>query len=64
MATEVDMNIDYEKLRKHLKRKEFVSIVVYHSYVERFGRACDATPEQLLTLARRYKVNLDHYKKK
>ncbi len=64
MTDTTNMNINFEKLRKRLMVKEFMSSLVYHTYVEYFGRARDATPEQLLDIARKYNINLDHYRLK
>ena len=64
MAKEADMNIDYEKLRKKLVFKEFITGLITKTHGD-FGNcvnAYNATPEQLISIARRYNVNLDKYK--
>ncbi len=64
MAKETDMNIDYEKLRKRLVAKEFAVGFMTGTHGD-FGNcvnAYNATPEQLLSMARRNNINLDKYK--
>lgn len=64
MAKEADMNIDYEKLRKKLVSREFITGLVTrtHAQVGNCVNAHNATPEQLISIARRYNINLDNYK--
>lgn len=64
MAKEADMNIDYEKLRKKLVSKEFMTglITRTHGDLGNCVNAYNATPEQLISIARRYNINLDNYK--
>ncbi len=64
MAKEADMNIDYEKLRKKLVSKEFMTGLITGTHGD-FGNcvnAYNATPEQLISIARRYNINIDQYK--
>ena len=64
MAKEIDMDIDYEKLRKKLVTREFITAFFIPSHAK-FGNcvnANDATPEELITIARRYNINLDNFK--
>lgn len=66
MIKETDMNIDYEKLRRALVAKEFATGLMTGTHGD-FGNcvnAHNATPEQLMSIARRYNVNLDKYKTK
>lgn len=64
MANEIDMNIDYEKLRKALVSKEFATGLMTgtHGDFANCVNAYNAEPEQLISIARRYNVNLDKYK--
>ena len=64
MAKEDEMNIDYEKLRKKLVAREVVNglIVGTHAKVGDCVNAYEATPEQLISIARRYNVKLDKFK--
>ena len=64
MMKETDMNIDYEKLRKKLVSREFITglITGTHAQVGNCVNAHNATPEQLLAMARRHGINLDRYK--
>lgn len=64
MVKEAEVNIDYEKLRKKLVFKEFITALITrtHGDLGNCVNAQDATPEQLIAIARRYNVNLDKYK--
>lgn len=64
MAKEIDMNIDYEKLRKKLVMREFVTglITGTHAQVGNCVNAHSATPEQLISIARRHNINLNKFK--
>jgi len=66
MIQEENMDIDYEKLRKHLVRRSFIRSLFAGTpaYMSNVVNADNATPEQLLNLAKRHGVNLDKYKKK
>ena len=63
MAREDNMNIDYEKLRKALVTKEFATGLMTgtHGDFANCVNAYNATPEQLLSIARRYNVRLEKY---
>ena len=62
---ETEMNIDYEKLRKRLILRDFltgfVSKVTFAETVDCVN-AYNATPEQLIAIARRRGINLEKYK--
>ncbi len=64
MASEPDMNIDYEKLRKAIMAREFTFgfFTGAPAKVVRCAGASDATPELLLSMARRYNIKLDRYR--
>ncbi len=64
MINEADMNIDYEKLRKKLAQKDFWAgmLSVGWGNVENCVEVYEATPEQLIAIARRRNINLDKYK--
>ena len=64
MTKETDMNIDYEKLRKALAKKDFFAglISVGWGNVENCVEVYEATPEQLIAIAKRRNINLDKYK--
>ncbi len=64
MTNEADMNIDYEKLRKKLAKKDFWAgmLSVGWGNVENCVEVYEATPEQLIAIARRRNINLDKYK--
>lgn len=61
---ETDMNIDYEKLRKKLALREFLSGLIggTHAPVGDCVNAHNATPEQLIAIARRRGINLEKYR--
>lgn len=61
---ETEMKIDYEKLRKRLVFREFLSGLIggTHAPVGDCVNAHNATPEQLIAIARRRNVNLDKYR--
>lgn len=66
MSNEIDFNIDYEKLRKKLVFREFLSSLIVDTHAS-FGNcvnASEATPEQLVSMAKRYNINLNKFKKK
>ena len=62
---ETEMKIDYEKLRKRLILRDFltglVSKVTFAETVDCVN-AYNATPEQLIAIARRRGINLEKYK--
>jgi len=62
---EAEMNIDYEKLRKKLILRDFltglVSKVTFAETVDCVN-AYNATPEQLIAIARRRGINLEKYR--
>lgn len=62
---ETDMNIDYEKLRKRLILREFLIGLVSKVTFAEVGdcvNAYNATPEQLIAIARRRDINLEKYR--
>ena len=64
MAKEVDMNIDYEKLRKALVAREYArtAIVPLPSNVSTTNNIYSANPEQLLNYARRAGINVQKFR--
>lgn len=64
MYTESDRNIDYEKLRKKLIRREFLSALITQAPagVNRTTGAIDASHEELIAKAVEHGINLDRYK--
>ena len=62
---ETEMKIDYEKLRKNLALREFLTGLVSKVTFAEVGdcvNAYNATPEQLIAIARRRGINLEKYK--
>ena len=61
---ETEMKIDYEKLRKRLVFREFLAGLIggTHAAVGDCVNAHNATPEQLIAIARRRGINLEKYK--
>ena len=61
---ETDMNIDYEKLRKKLAFRDFLAGLIggTHAAVGDCVNAHNATPEQLIAIARRRGINLEKYR--
>lgn len=62
---ETEMKIDYEKLRKNLALREFLTGLVSKVAFAEVGdcvNAYNATPEQLIAIARRRGINLEKYK--
>ena len=64
MVREDDMNYDFEKLRKRLISRNLLTgfVTGLFSDVATCNNAYNATPEQLLLMAKRYNINLDRYK--
>ena len=64
MAKEVDMNIDYEKLRKALVTRETLrtAIVLLPSNVSTTNNIYSASPEQLINFARRAGINIEKFR--
>ena len=64
MAKEVDMNIDYEKLRKALVTRETIrsAIVLLPSNAATTNNIYSASPEQLINFARRAGINIEKYR--
>ncbi|SDJ04444.1 hypothetical protein SAMN04487760_10225 [Lachnospiraceae bacterium G41] len=64
MAKEVDMNIDYEKLRKALVARETLrtAIVLLPSNVSTTNNIYSASPEQLINFARRAGINIEKFR--
>lgn len=62
---EEEMNIDFDKLRQVLSRREFATGMITNSPGETFSATHihDETPEQLLERAKKHGINLEHYKK-
>jgi len=61
---ETEMNIDYEKLRKKLAFRDFLAGLIggTHAAVGDCVNAHNATPEELIAIARRRGINLEKYK--
>lgn len=62
---ETEMKIDYEKLRKSLALREFLTGLVSKVTFSEVGdcvNSYNATPEQLIAIARRRGINLDKYR--
>ncbi len=64
MIREDDMNYDFEKLRKRLISRNLLTgfVTGLFSDVATTNNAYNATPEQLLLMAKRYNINMDRYK--
>ena len=64
MIREDDMNYDFEKLRKRLISRNLLTgfVTGLISDVATTNNAYNATPEQLLLMAKRYNINMDRYK--
>ena len=64
MATEADMNIDYEKLRKALVAREYArtAIIPLPSNVSTTNNIYSANPEQLINFARRAGINIEKFR--
>ena len=64
MATEADMNIDYEKLRKALIAREYArtAIIPLPSNVSTTNNIYSANPEQLINFARRAGINIEKFR--
>lgn len=64
MTPDTEMNIDFERLRKKLVAQSFASgfTTVSVGNIENCSAAYDATPEQLIAMAKRNGINLDKYK--
>lgn len=59
------MKIDYEKLRKNLALREFLTGLVSKVTFAEVGdcvNAYNVTPEQLIAIARRRGINLEKYR--
>ena len=61
---ETEMNTDYEKLRKKLAFRDFLAGLIggTHAAVGDCVNAHNATPEELIAIARRRGINLEKYK--
>ena len=61
---ETEMNIDYEKLRKRLALRDFWAGLIggTHAAVGDCANAHNATPEELIAIAKRRGINLEKYK--
>ena len=61
---ETEMNIDYEKLRKRLALRDFLAGLIggTHAAVGDCANVHNATPEELIAIARRRGINLEKYK--
>ncbi len=61
---ETEMNIDYEKLRKRLAFRDFLAGLIggTHAAVGDCANVHNATPEELIAIARRRGINLEKYK--
>ena len=61
---ETEMKIDYEKLRKRLALRDFLAGLIggTHAAVGDCVNAHNATPEELIAIARRRGINLEKYK--
>lgn len=61
---ETEMNIDYEKLRKKLAFRDFLAGLIggTHAAVGDCVNAHNATPEELIAIARRRGINLEKYR--
>lgn len=61
---EAELKIDYEKLRKKLVFREFLAGLISgtHAAAGDCVNAHNATPEQLITIARRRGINLEKYR--
>ena len=61
---ETEMKIDYERLRKKLVFRDFLAGLIggTHASVGDCVNAHNATPEQLIAIARRRGINLEKYK--
>ena len=61
---EIEINIDYEKLRKRLAFRDFLAGLIggTHAAVGDCANVHNATPEQLLEIARRRGINLERYR--
>lgn len=64
MTIENEMNIDFEKLRRRLVARTFLTGIFtgVTSGPASCVNANEATPEQLLNLAKRHGINLEKYK--
>ena len=64
MATEADMNIDYEKLRKALVAREYArtAIIPLPSNVSTTNNIYSANPDQLINFARRAGINIEKFR--
>ena len=64
MASEADMNIDYEKLRKALVAREYArtAIIPLPSNVSTTNNIYSANPEQLINFARRAGINIEKFR--
>lgn len=60
----MEPDIDVEKLRKALQTKTFASSFMTRTAGDfaETSRINDYTPEQLVSMAKRYNINLDHFK--
>ena len=61
---ETEMNIDYEKLRKKLAFRDFLAGLIggTHAAVEDCANVHNATPEELIAIAKRRGINLEKYR--
>lgn len=61
---DTEMNIDYEKLRKRLAFRDFLAGLIggTHAAAGDCANVHNATPEQLIAIARRRGINLEKYK--
>ncbi len=64
MMKETEMNIDYEKLRKKLAFRDFLAGLIggTHAAVEDCANVHNATPEELIAIAKRRGINLEKYR--
>lgn len=61
---ETEMKIDYERLRKKLVFRDFLAGLIggTHAAVRDCADVHNATPEELIAIARRRGINLEKYK--
>ncbi len=61
---EIEINIDYEKLRKRLAFRDFLAGLIggTHVAVGDCANVHNATPEELIAIARRRGINLERYR--
>ena len=59
-----ELEYDFEKLRKKIEARELFSYMITRTpgKIRKYQETSEATPEQLLCIARSYRINVEKYR--